>query len=248
MRLATLGLASLLATVGLSALLAQTVDGVDLAAVKKRAADLQADAQAFVDHVKDRGDAFREEAAKSRDEGMANLRRVAAKDLPTGPSGAVDFDAIVKGAASNAQTPSGDAPQFIVFASLSMPAASLKPLIVDTARAGGVVVFRGFPANSGKEFVSRLGQAVGKDGMASIGIDPRLFRAFDVQAVPTFVAVSSSFDLCAGFECRTKVPPHDRLEGNVTVDYALDAFAGGTGPGARVASVALQRLHRVAAP
>jgi conjugal transfer pilus assembly protein TrbC len=248
MRLATLGLASLLATVGLSALLAQTVDGIDVAAVKKRAADLQADAQAFVDHVKDRGDAFREDAARSRDDGMANMRRIAARNLPTGPAGAIDFDAIVKGAASNAQAPSGDAPQFIVFASLSMPAASLRPLIADTARAGGVVVFRGFPANSGKEFVEKLGQAVGKAETASIGIDPRLFRAFDVQAVPTFVAVSSSFDLCAGFECRTRVPPHDRLEGNVTVDYALDAFAGGAGPGARVAAVALQRLHRSPTP
>ncbi|KAB1990949.1 type-F conjugative transfer system pilin assembly protein TrbC, partial [Haemophilus parainfluenzae] len=88
-----------------------------------------------------------------------------------------------------------------------------------------VVVFRGFPNNSAKEFVSRLGQVVQKGDMANIGIDPRLFRAFDVQAVPTYVAVSSTFDLCAGFHCHTKVPPHDRIEGNVTVDYALNTFA-----------------------
>ena len=243
MRFARLGLVAILATAGLSALLAQTVEGVDVAAVRKRAADLQADAQAFVEQVKDRGTAFREDAAKVRDSGAANMRRIARIDLPTGPKGAVDFDEIVRGAASNAGTPDGDAPQFIVFASLSMPPASLKPLIADTARAGGVVVFRGFPANSGKAFVAQLGQVVGKSGFASIGIDPRLFRAFAVQRVPTFVSVSSGFDLCAGFECQTKLPPFDRLEGNVTVDYALNAFAGSAGPGARVAAVALKRLQ-----
>ena len=125
-----------------------------------------------------------------------------------------------------------------------MPPATLKQLIADTARAGGVVVFRGFPNNSAKEFVSRLGQVVQKGDMPNIGIDPRLFRAFDVQAVPTYVAVSSTFDLCAGFHCQTKVPPHDRIEGNVTVDYALNTFAEANGPGARIASVALGNLAR----
>ena len=227
MRLARLGLVALLATPGLYALRAQTADGVDVQAVRGRAADLQADAQAFVEQVKDRGSAFRDEAEQSRQAGVANLRRTAT-GLPQGPSGAVDFDAIVHGAASNASAPAGDAPQFIVFASLSMPPQALKPLIADTARAGGVVVFRGFPGNSGKAFVSRLGQVVGGGDMTSIGIDPRLFRAFAVEAVPTFVSVSSGFDLCAGFGCRTAVPPHDRLEGNVSVDYALSPFAEGS--------------------
>src|SRR3546814_15668924 len=83
-----------------------------------------------------------------------------------------------------------------------------------------------------KEFSQALGKIVDReDDFANIGIDPRLFRAFDVQAVPTYVAVSSDFDLCAGFSCRTKVPPHDRMIGNVTVEYALSSFAEGNGPG-----------------
>lgn len=244
MRLLTLGITALLGTAGLSALLAQTVDGLDVQAVKKRAADIAAEAQAFVDQVKDRGDDFRERATDVRKSGMENLKRVAATELPKGPDGKIDFDELVQGAATNANVPGGDAPQFIVFASLSMPPASLKQLIADTARAGGVVVFRGFPNNSAKEFVSRLGQIVQKDDMPNIGIDPRLFRAFDVRAVPTYVAVSSSFDLCAGFQCQTKVPPHDRIEGNVTVDYALNTFAQSNGPGARIAAVALGNLER----
>ncbi len=89
-----------------------------------------------------------------------------------------------------------------------------------------------------------LTRVVNKGQFASIGVDPRLFRAFQVQAVPTYVSVSSDFDLCAGFSCTTKVPPYDRMIGNVTVEYALSTFAEGNGPGARVAAVALSNMKR----
>lgn len=160
MRLFAWGITALLGTAGISALLAQTIDGLDVQAIKKRSADLAADAQAFVDQVKDRGDEFREEAVVIREAGTENMRQVAAKDLPKGPAGPIDFDEIVQGASKNASAKGGDAPQFIAFASLSMPQQSLKQLIKDTARAGGVVVFRGFPNNSMKAFAGRLGQIV----------------------------------------------------------------------------------------
>lgn len=245
MRFLVLGLAGLLAAGGMTALLAQSVEGIDLQAVKQRSRDLQADAQAFVEQVKDRGDALREDAVSVRDAGMENMQRMATTDLPGGPAGAIDFDEIVSGASSNAVAGSGEAPQLIAFASLSMPPKALRQLIEDTARAGGVVVFRGFPNNSMKEFSDRLGKIVERqDDFANIGIDPRLFRAFDVHAVPTYIAVSSDFDLCAGFSCRTRVPPYDRMIGNVTVEYALSSFAEGNGPGARVAAVGLANLRK----
>src|SRR3546814_7055805 len=65
MRLLILGAVGLVAAASMTALLAQTVDGIDVQAIKKRSADLQADAEAFVDQIKDRGDAFREEDRKS---------------------------------------------------------------------------------------------------------------------------------------------------------------------------------------
>ncbi|MDC7812245.1 type-F conjugative transfer system pilin assembly protein TrbC [Sphingomonas koreensis] len=244
MRLLTLGGIALLCTAGLSTLLAQSVDGVDVQSVKKRAADLATEAQAFVEQVKDRGDRFREDAATVQTDGLENMRRVASTDLPKGPAGAVDFDEIVQGAAGNIGANGGEAPQFIVFASLSMPENSLRKLVRDTADAGGVVVFRGFPNNSAKDFVARLSKVVDQGQLASIGIDPRLFRAFEVQAVPTYVTVSSDFDLCAGFSCQTKLPPYDRMIGNVTVEYALTTFAEGNGPGARIAAVALSNMKR----
>ena len=78
----------------------------------------------------------------------------------------------------------------------------------------------------------------------AVGIDPRLFRAFGIETVPTYVVTSSDLDLCDGFDCRTQVPPHDRMSGNVSVSYALETFAQGGGPGALLASQHLARLQR----
>ncbi|MBJ7499654.1 MAG: type-F conjugative transfer system pilin assembly protein TrbC [Sphingopyxis sp.] len=243
-RILLAAIGALAAVGGLSALFAQSVDGLDIEAVKRRAAELRADAERFAEHIRDRGDAHRAEAEQVRREGVETLRDIASIDLPAGPTGSVDFDEIVAGAGANAAAPRGSAPQLIVFASLSMPEESLKRLIADTARARGVVVFRGFPDNSAKRFTSAIVKLVENEAdSASVGIDPRLFRAFDVRAVPTYVAVSSDFDLCEGFACKTQVPPFDRLVGNVTLDYALSSFAQGQGPGAAVASVALSNLR-----
>lgn len=234
----------LLATASVTALLAQTVDGLDLEAVRKRSAEMQEEAAAFAEQVKDRGDAFREEATSVQSAATGNLERVVVAGLPKAAPGPIDFDEIVSGAAANVGVGAGEAPQLIVFVSLSMPAKALRAIIEDTARAGGVVVFRGFPDNSMRVFTERLGKVVAReDDLANIGIDPRLFRAFDVTAVPTYVAVSSDFDLCAGFDCRTQVPAHDRMAGNVTLEYALASFAEANGPGARVAAVGLTRLR-----
>lgn len=244
MRLWPIIIGGALTAAGLTALVAQTVDGLDLDAVRRRGSAMESDAQALADQVKDRGAEFREDALSLQASGTENMKRLSSTDLPKGPNGPVDFDEIVKGASTNATQPAGDAPQFIVFASLSMPAKSLKPLIADTARAGGVVVFRGFPNNSAKLFATTLAKAVDQSDLPHVGIDPRLFRAFNVEAVPTFVAVSSNFDLCSGFSCQTRLPPYDRMAGNVSVDYALTAFADGNGPGAKIASVALANMTR----
>ena len=233
--------ASLLSLVGVGAVLAQTVEGLDIGALQRRAAEHDADAIRLAAEVQRRGDAFREDAAAVEVAATANLRRAAAADLPGGPAGQINFDEMVKGIGTG--TESGQAPQFIVFASLSMPPESLRPLIADTSRAGGVVVFQGFPNNSMKTFTTMLDKAINaKANYKSIGIDPRLFRAFNVTAVPAYVAVSSDFDNCDGFNCTTAVPPYDVMTGNVTVKYALSTFVEGRGPGAAVAATALKSL------
>lgn len=222
---------------------AQTVDGLDLAKVRERAKLSPEDAEAFTGIIARRGEALRSEAMRSAAEAHANEERYAADVRPTGrPGDTFDFDAMV--AASGKQMiSSDDAPRLVVFASLSMPEASLSRMITDVSRAGGVVVFRGFPGNSAKNFTGALARLLpeGAKG-AAIGIDPRLFRAFEVTAVPTYVVTSTDFDLCDGFDCRTAVPPHDRMTGNVTAGYALDTFARGGGPGAAVAATYRDRM------
>lgn len=255
MRRTHLALAVLLAGIGTYQAIAQTVDGLDLDAIKQRSTEMTADADAFVAQVKSRGDAFREDAIAAQRQGINNLSALPGAARPhiddahaggtQNAGGAIDFDEIIQGASQNVAASKGEAPQFIVFASLSMPPQPLRKLIADTARAGGIVVFRGFPNNSFKAFSAALGKVVTEqDQLSNVGIDPRLFRAFGVTTVPTYVAVSSDFNLCSGFRCTTQVPPHDRMTGNVSVSYALETFAGGRGPGAGVASVALRNLAK----
>jgi conjugal transfer pilus assembly protein TrbC len=118
-------------------------------------------------------------------------------------------------------------------------------MIDDVGRAGGVVVLRGLPQNSAKALTAALAN-VARPGeqLTGVGIDPRLFRAFGVETVPTYVVTGSDFDLCDGFDCVTAVPPHDRMTGNVSAAYALETFARGDGPGALIAAQHLARLER----
>ena len=227
------------------AVLAQTVEGLDLDAIRARSAKSEQDATALVNEVERRGDAFRKDAQTVQAVALEQMRTIDKASLPRGPAGAVDFDEMIHAASANLKENQGTAPQFMVFVSTSMPEQALKRIIADTSAAGGVVVFRGFPGNSGKAFIAALSKVVEKDQQfASIGIDPRLFRAFDVTAVPTMVVSSSDFTPCDGLTCKTTPPPFDRIEGNVTVRYALETFAGENGPGALVARTALANLGR----
>ena len=227
------------------AVLAQTVEGLDLDAIRARSAKSEQDATALVNEVERRGDAFRKDAQTVQAVALEQMRTIDKASLPRGPAGAVDFDEMIHAASANLKENQGTAPQFMVFVSTSMPEQALKRIIADTSAAGGVVVFRGFPGNSGKAFIAALSKVVEKDQQfASIGIDPRLFRAFDVTAVPTMVVSSSDFTPCDGLTCKTTPPPFDRIEVNVTVRYALETFAGENGPGALVARTALANLGR----
>lgn len=234
--------AGALATAATTYAVAQNVDGLDIQAVLRRGDAQDQDAQALADDVARRSKGLEEEARKVAQDGQRNLEASIGR-LGGGAPGPINFDELVRTVGDN-QADRGRAPQLIVFASLSMPPESLKKLIADTAKAGGAVVFNGFPGNSMKAFQEGILRVVDrKDDYPNIGIDPRLFRAFDVTAVPTFVVVTSDFDICDGFHCQTEVPPFDRMSGNVTLDYVLDAFAGGRGPGAVISAQALQRLR-----
>src|SRR3546814_20827533 len=98
------------------------------------------------------------------------------------PTGAIDFDEMLA-ASKELEASDKGAPQLIVFASLSMPEQSLKQLIRDTAKAGGTVVFNGFPGNSMKAFQQGIMKvAANQDAYGSTGLHTLFFRPFDVPA------------------------------------------------------------------
>lgn len=219
--------------------------GIDLASIRERAADQTSEAEALAASARERAQQVTSEAEGSADAGKANGRRYAgALPRPKAGDSTFDFDRMVADAGDMAKDGLGEAPRFIAFASLSMPAQALRQMMDDVTRAGGVVVFRGLSQGSAKVMTDALGKVL-KPGerMDGVGIDPRLFRAFSVSEVPAYVVTASDFDLCSGFDCASAVPPYDRMNGNVTAEYALRTFAEGGGPGARIAAQHLARLQ-----
>ncbi|MBC2668230.1 type-F conjugative transfer system pilin assembly protein TrbC [Novosphingobium piscinae] len=228
---------------------AQTAEGdLDLAAIRARAAAGATDADALARTARERAEALASEARTSTAAADANGQRYtrAAAGAARSPStdDTFDFDGMVAAAGAATTMDMGAAPRFVAFASLSMPPAALREMIRDVTRAGGVVALRGLPGNSARALTAALARVASPgEPLGNVGIDPRLFRAFEVEAVPTYVVAASDFDLCDGFDCRDAVPPHDRMSGNVSAAYALGTFAHGGGPGARLAAQHLARLE-----
>ena len=237
-------------TAGFAAAQNQNPDPLDVEAIRTSAKTYSAEAEALAENIRLRSEAMREEARQTQDQARANHERYAqaidqkhTNSNDNNKDEAFDFDRTILDHAKMAQANLGDAPRFIAFASLSMPPQSLKALVRDTAAAGGVTVLRGFPGGSAKQLTKMLAaMASNGEQLSALGIDPRLFRAFDIKAAPSFVMASSDFTLCDGFDCKGAVPPHDRMTGNVSVEYALETFAGGAGPGSRLAALHLARL------
>lgn len=225
---------------GMTAVFAQSTDGFDPQAIEARADQFREDAQALFDYATTNTETHREEAQTVVDQGQKAIEGLDVSDI-AGGQGPFDFDEMVAGAKAGMANPEG-APLFIAFASLSMPEEALSKMIEDTTKAGGVVVFRGFSAGNPQAFVQGIRNVVDQTGASNVAIDPRLFRSFGIDRVPTYVALSSDFEPCDQLDCVTAPPPHDRIAGNVSISYVLETFANANGPGAPVSRVALRNL------
>lgn len=234
-------------TAGFAAAQNLNSEPLDIEAIRAAAKAYEDEAQALAENVRARSESVRDDAHQAQKQARANRERYAnsvVKNQPTKKDEVFDFDAMIADQADMAKADFGDAPRFVAFASLSMPPRALKTLINDMAAAGGITVLRGFPKGSAKELTRALTKITTKgEELPSLGIDPRLFRAFNIKAAPSFVIASSDFTLCDGFDCVGAVPPHDRMSGNVTVRYALETFARGGGPGSQMARLHLKRLN-----
>ena len=227
---------------------AQESAPLDIDAIRANADEHKDDAQRLAQTVRERAKRLNDDARSVSADARANRERYAASLDPLQDARAdepFDFDEMIRGQAAAAKTGFGQAPRFIAFASLSMPPPSLTALVRDMRRAGGITVLRGFPGGSARELRVRLRTMAGDGGeLSGLGIDPRLFRAFAIEAAPSFVMAGSDFDLCDGFDCLASVPPHDVMSGNVSVAHVLETFASGGGPGAALARLHLSRLEQ----
>jgi len=228
---------------------AQNYDGepLDIEAIRASAKAYNDEAETLAENVRARSEAVRDDASQTQNQARSNRERYAKtvdRKNADKKDEVFDFDAMIVDQADMAKADFGNAPRFVAFASLSMPPQALKTLVHDMAAAGGITVLRGFPKGSAKELTRALTKMATKgEELPALGIDPRLFRAFDIKAAPSFVIASSDFTLCDGFDCVGIVPPHDRMSGNVSVEYALETFARGGGPGSQMARLHLNHLN-----
>ena len=133
--------------------------------------------------------------------------------------------------------------EVIVFASLSVPAASWREWAREAARIGAPLVLRGVNDAGLRATVKRIGERIA-DSRAGVAIDPRLFRLFGVGRVPAVAVVPGGVPPCATRGCSDDAPPpHDLVSGNIGLGAALEAIAAEGDTGRAAARRALARLR-----
>lgn len=107
-----------------------------------------------------------------------------------------------------------------VFVSFSLGEKALLNLAQEAKAYGATLILRGFIEGSYVKTAKALQNIILKTSQGFI-IDPELFALFNVKAVPTYV-LSKPFQLNA-LE-RTSTPLHDRIQGHISLQYALEQF------------------------
>lgn len=133
----------------------------------------------------------------------------------------------------------------IVFVSFSMPESSLNRLAVDTAKAGGVLVLRGFVNDSLKQTIAATEKLTNLG--AQIQINPELYKTFDVRNVPTFVISKNGInsDACNS-SVESKCINQFKLEGDANLRSVLYRMANQKNSGiSKIAEAKLNRLEGV---
>jgi len=121
-------------------------------------------------------------------------------------------------------------PEIIVFMSLSAPPATWREWSFEAVRIGAPMVLRGIGPQGLKATVKRVGAHLAEG--AGAAIDPRLFRLFEVKAVPAVAVVPGGVPPCESRGCSADpAPPHDLVRGNIGLEAALRIIAGEGGPG-----------------
>lgn len=186
-------------------------------------------AKEIVDHVIEKG-----ENSPSGDLGSWSrsvLERAlerAAKNAPETSTPLPAEDQVGRLASRLSEPPRG--PEIIVFMSLSAPPAAWREWSLEAARIGAPMVLRGIGPQGLKATVKRVGGHLAEG--AGAAIDPRLFRLFEVKAVPAVAVVPGGVPPCESRGCSADpAPTHDLVRGNIGLEAALRIVIEEGGPG-----------------
>ncbi|MCY4384898.1 MAG: type-F conjugative transfer system pilin assembly protein TrbC [Nitrospinae bacterium] len=164
----------------------------------------------------------------------------AGKNAPKSPS-SLPAENLAGSLAENLSAPPKGS-EIIVFMSLSIPASVWREWSAEAARIGAPLVLRGVAREGLRATVKRVGAHLAEG--AGAAIDPRLFRLFEVTAVPAVVVVPGGVPACKSRGCASDPsPPHDRIKGNTGLDAALSIIALEGGPGRETARRHLGKLR-----
>ncbi|EPI7791811.1 type-F conjugative transfer system pilin assembly protein TrbC, partial [Neisseria gonorrhoeae] len=111
----------------------------------------------------------------------------------------------------------------MVFVSFSMPEASLKRIARETAKAGGVMVIRGFKDDSLKATVKAAEELAALQG--DMLIHPELFDHYGITEVPVTVIARNSEDGLDGCAVNSELgmcTEHVAVKGDVSLHSALE--------------------------
>ena len=107
----------------------------------------------------------------------------------------------------------------IAFASLSMPKDSIKKMVADVTKVGGVVVFRGFKDGSYIE-TAKVIQELGLQ-RANVQINPNAFKQYKVSIVPAIAVIKPQANEKLDLEGCVLPEYHSKVTGDVSLKYAL---------------------------
>ena len=113
-----------------------------------------------------------------------------------------------------------------VFVSTSMPKPLLKSYLNEANKYGGVLVFKGLPQGSFKEFTKLVMDLVGTKGdlqeiSGNVQIDDEAYERFGVSHVPSIVLVQED-EYHPSQKASYKF---DKIVGNVGIKYSLEEFS-----------------------
>lgn len=133
------------------------------------------------------------------------------------------------------------ADELLIFVSSSLSLETLTRIAMQAKQAGAIVMFRGINGDMRKrgefaKWVKYLTPMINTG--ASIQINPKLFTQHAITSAPSFVLATRE-EGCTTDQCKVA---STMLEGDVSLDYALEHWVA---KGGRFASLAQARLNRM---